>query len=84
MKNYFTIKNIEYDQFNYKFSDGSAMLNHHFIKVAFMDSWKNILPKNRVQEIFKKIETKLNCQAEKLGEFKLSIPFVLINGIKNS
>ena len=84
MKNYFTIKNIEYDQFNYKFSDGSAMLNHHFIKVAFMDSWKNILPKNRVHEIFKKIETKLNWQAEELGEFKLSIPFVLINGIKNS
>ena len=84
MKNDFTIKNVEYDQFNYKFSNGTAMLNHHFIKAAFMDSWKNILPENRVPEIFKKIETKLNRQAEELGGFKLSIPFVLINGIKNN
>jgi hypothetical protein len=58
------------------------MLNHHFIKVAFMDSWKKILPENRVQEIFGVIETKLNRQAKESGVLALSIPFVLINGIK--
>jgi ubiquinone/menaquinone biosynthesis C-methylase UbiE len=78
----FMIKDIEYDQFKYKFVDGTAMLHHYFIKLAFMDSWIKLLPKDRVEEIFKKIEIKLNEQAKIYGAIKLSIPFVLINGIK--
>jgi ubiquinone/menaquinone biosynthesis C-methylase UbiE len=78
----FIIKDIAYDQFEYKFADGTAMLNHYFIQLAFMDSWIKILPKDRVEEIFKKIEIKLNEQAKTFGMIKLSIPFVLINGIK--
>jgi ubiquinone/menaquinone biosynthesis C-methylase UbiE len=76
--NDFMIKDIEYDQFEYKFANGTAMLNHHFIQLAFMDSWIKILPKNRVEEIFKKIETKLNEPAKTLGVIKLSIPYVCI------
>jgi len=56
IKNDFFIQNVEYDQFSYKFTNGTAMLNHHFIKVAFIDSWKNILPENKVHEIFKIME----------------------------
>jgi ubiquinone/menaquinone biosynthesis C-methylase UbiE len=78
----FIIKDIEYDEFNYKFSNGTAMLNHYFIKFAFMKSWKEILPQNKVEEIFKIIEIKLNKCAEHFGGIKLSIPFVLINCIK--
>ena len=82
MKNDFIIKDIEYDQFNYKFSSGTAMLNHFFIKVAFMEAWKKILPENRIKDIFKRIEEELNEQANKNCGIKLSIPFVLINGFK--
>ena len=53
MKNDFIIKDIEYDQFNYKFSSGTAMLNHFFIKVAFMEAWKEILPENRIKTFLK-------------------------------
>jgi ubiquinone/menaquinone biosynthesis C-methylase UbiE len=82
MKPDFIIKDIEYDQFEYKFADGTAMLNHCFIQMAFMGAWMEILPKDRTEEIFRKIETKLNEQAKTFGMLKLSIPFVLINGIK--
>jgi ubiquinone/menaquinone biosynthesis C-methylase UbiE len=82
MKQDFTIKDIEYDEFNIKFSNGTAMFNHYFIKFVFMKSWKEILPQNRIKEIFGIIEKKLNEHAEKYGGIKLSIPFVLINGIK--
>ena len=67
LKNDFTIKDIEYDQFNYKFSNGTAMLNHYFIKLAFMESWKKLLPENKIKDIFKRIETELNEQARKFG-----------------
>ncbi|MDR2449623.1 MAG: class I SAM-dependent methyltransferase [Prevotellaceae bacterium] len=82
IKRDFIIKDIEYDQFEYKFVDGTAMLDHYFIQLAFMDSWTGVLPTNKVEEIFKRIEIKLNEQAKTFGAIKLSIPFVLINGIK--
>jgi hypothetical protein len=78
----FIIKDLEHDQFNYKFSNGTAMLNHYFIRLAFMDSWIKILPKNKLEQIFDKIEMRLNDKAKMLGGIKLSIPFVLINAIK--
>jgi arsenite methyltransferase len=78
----FIIKDLEHDQFSYKFSDGTAMLNHYFIRLAFMDSWIKLLPANKVEEIFDIIEMRLNDQAKTSGGIKLSIPFVLINSIK--
>jgi hypothetical protein len=78
----FIIKDLEHDQFSYKFSTGTSMLNHYFIRLAFMDSWIKILPQNRLEQIFDTIETRLNEQAEMLGGVKLTIPFALINAIK--
>jgi ubiquinone/menaquinone biosynthesis C-methylase UbiE len=82
MENNFIIKDIVYDQFNYKFANGTAMLNHYFIRLAFMESWIKIIPKDRVEETFGTVEKELNKQAEKFGGIKLSIPFVLINSVK--
>jgi len=81
-KHNFMIKDLEHDQFNYKFTNGTAMLNHYFIRIAFMDSWKKILPVNKQEQIFDTIEQRLNEQALITGEVKLSIPFVMINSIK--
>jgi ubiquinone/menaquinone biosynthesis C-methylase UbiE len=80
--NGFIIKDLEHDQFNYRFSDGSAMLNHYFIRLAFMGSWIRILPENKLEQIFDTIEMRLNDQAKTLSGIKLTIPFVLINAIK--
>lgn len=79
----FTVKSIEYDQFNYKFADGTALLNHYFIRMAFMDSWIALLPQSKTKEIFSNIESLLNRQADISGGIKLSIPFVLIDAVKN-
>lgn len=78
----FKIIDLEHDQFNYKFADGSAMLNHYFIRLAFMDPWIKILPDNKAELVFDAVETRLNEQSLKSGCMKLSIPFVLINAIK--
>ena len=81
-KQQFVIKAMEYDQFNYQFADGTAMLNHYFIKLAFVDSWLAILPADRANEIFGQIEQRLNEYAHSYGGFKLSIPFILFNIMK--
>ena len=58
------------------------MLNHYFIRLAFMDSWIKLLPADKSEQIFETIELQLNNHARDLGGIKLSIPFVLINAIK--
>jgi ubiquinone/menaquinone biosynthesis C-methylase UbiE len=78
----FVIKDLEYDQFDYKFANGTAMLNHYFIRFAFMESWIKLIPKDKVEEVFSLVESRMNKQALLLGGIKLSIPFVMINAIK--
>ena len=78
----FEIKDLVHDQFNYKFADGTAMLNHYFIRLAFMDSWIKLLPPDKVEQIFDLVELQLNEQSQIFGGIKLSIPYVLINAIK--
>ena len=80
--NGFRVNDLEYDQFNYYFSDGTSMLNHYFIRLAFMGSWRKLLPVESVDKIFDMIEQKLNQQAKLLGKLTLSIPFVVINAIR--
>jgi len=81
-KHGFIINDLEHDQFNYKFADGTAMFNHYFIRLAFMDSWIKLLPEDKTEQIFDTIESRLNEQAQLLGCIKLSIPFVVINAKK--
>jgi hypothetical protein len=47
-----------------------------------LESWKKILPDDKIHEIFKIIEHRLNIISEESGGFKLTIPFVVIDSIK--
>lgn len=82
-KNGFAINEIEHDIFEYKFNDGTSMMNHYFIKLAFLNEWKNILPKEKQSQILKELEKRMNKKAESDGLFKLSIPFVVIDAEKD-
>lgn len=78
----FKIEQIINDYFSYKFVDGTTLLNHYFIRLAFLPSWKKLVPENKVHEIFNQIEQKLNSQAKSKGYIELSVPFVVIDCIK--
>jgi ubiquinone/menaquinone biosynthesis C-methylase UbiE len=80
----FVIDDVIHDQFNYKFTNGTAMFNHYFIRMAFMDSWVNIIPADMVDQIFNVIEKRLNEETHMNGGINLSVPFVVINAIKNA
>ena len=78
----FKITKVIHDQFNYKFADGSTMLNHYFIRLAFMDGWKSIVPEEYKEIIFSEVENAMNKKAENGEEFQLSVPFVVIDCTK--
>ena len=78
----FSIENVIHDKFEYKFVDGTALLNHYFIRLAFLDGWKEIVSKRRQEEIFGLIEEELNEKSLTDGIMKLSVPFVVIDAEK--
>ncbi|MFP4064297.1 MAG: class I SAM-dependent methyltransferase [Bacteroidales bacterium] len=80
----FAVKGLEYDQFNYRFTDGTAMLNHYQIRSGFLNAWVDILPPERAGEVFARVEDALNRQSEINGGMKLSIPFVVVNAFLSS
>ncbi|MBN2523613.1 MAG: class I SAM-dependent methyltransferase [Bacteroidales bacterium] len=82
-KNNFSVVEIENNCFEYKFTDGTTMLNHYFIRLAFLDPWKEIVPEEKQAKIFQEIEDLMNEKALANGCFRLSIPFVVIDCIRN-
>ena len=78
----FTIRSIQVDGFKMRYTDGSAFLNHYFIRNAFKDAWKVILPGDSETAVFNLIEQKLNQVARKQGELIMSIPFVCFDCAK--
>jgi hypothetical protein len=55
------------------------MFNHYFIRLAFIDGWKEIVPMDKQEVVFEQIENELNSQSDIDGIFKLGVPFVLID-----
>ncbi len=81
-KHNFIINDVVEDEFCYKFADATAMFNHYFIRLAFMESWIKLLPTDKVELIFDTIESRMNDQASEQCGIKLTVPFVLLNAIK--
>jgi arsenite methyltransferase len=75
----FSVDSVLHDKFEYKFVDGTTMLNHYFIRLAFIDGWKGFVPLDSQMDVFDRVESKLNEQSDIDGIFKLSVPFVLID-----
>ncbi|HEX2982585.1 MAG TPA: methyltransferase domain-containing protein [Ignavibacteriales bacterium] len=78
----FRTNNVFTDVFYYRFADGSSFLSYYFIKLAFLDSWKNIVPKQFLYDIFAEIEKDLNLLAKDNGELKLAVPYACFDCIK--
>ncbi|MCX6306543.1 MAG: methyltransferase domain-containing protein [Bacteroidetes bacterium] len=78
----FDIKTINVDGFKMKYSDGSAFLNHHLVRVAFMEPWKALLPASMAGPVFNTIEQRLNQIAAEKGELAMSVPYVCFDCMK--
>jgi hypothetical protein len=72
------------NSFAYRFTDGSSVLQHGFIQLAFMEPWKELVPLEKQKPVFNITERKMNEEARKNGFFQLTIPFVIIEAEKIS
>jgi arsenite methyltransferase len=74
----FVVERETFSEFSYRFPDGTAMLNYFMIREFFLPAWTEILPEDRVPEIFGEVEKKLNRIAAEKGELKLTVPFACL------
>ncbi|HEY2584503.1 MAG TPA: class I SAM-dependent methyltransferase [Tepidisphaeraceae bacterium] len=58
-----------------RFANGTALLNHHFIKLGFLEGWRNVVP-GRERDVFARLRGRLDA----LGELRLTIPIAYIEG----
>ena len=77
------VKRYYTENFDMKFLDGSAFLNHYFVKLGWLASWKELLPQTEVEEIFKLLEQNLNLYSIDAGGLTLTVPMAYIEGEKN-
>lgn len=81
-ENGFTISRHYEESFEMQFVNGSAFLNHHFIKLGWLSSWTALFPANELHKIFAALENNLNAYAEKNNGLKLTVPMAFIEGEK--
>ena len=63
-----------------RFADGTALFNHYFIKLGFLDGWKKIVP-DREAEVLPRVLARLDTDARQNGELRLTIPMAYIEAI---
>jgi len=80
--NNFNITRHFEETFEMKFLNGSAFLNHHFVKLGWLTTWMNILPKDDLNEIFFSLEQSLNSYSEENNGLILTVPMAFIEGEK--
>jgi arsenite methyltransferase len=78
----FKVRDIIHDSFPLRYLDGTAMLDHFFIRVAFLEPWLEIVPEDLQKSVFDKIEKRMNSIAAEAGEFRMTVPFVTISCIR--
>lgn len=82
-ENGFIVNEINHDEFHYTYADGTTMFNHFLIRLAFIESWKKLIPDALHETMFREIEERLNDIAMERGSLKLTVPFALIDSVKN-
>lgn len=84
VENNFMVKRHFEESFEMNFLDGTAFLNHHFIKLGWLSTWLTIFPEDQLHEIFSALEKNLNAYAEKSGGLRLTVPMAFMEGEKIS
>jgi len=77
------VRTVE-DSFAMRFLDGSALLRHHFIRLAFLPAWKDLIPPESRAAFLQALEARLNQVAAAQGSLTLTIPMGYLEATKES
>jgi arsenite methyltransferase len=76
----FTVTRVVEREGQMRFANGTALLNHHFIKLRFLDGWKTVVP-NSEPRTFSELRRRLDEVAKEKGELRLTIPMAYFESV---
>ncbi|MEM1022332.1 MAG: methyltransferase domain-containing protein [Myxococcota bacterium] len=68
------VTRAEATSFRMRFADGTAVLSHWFIRLAFLPAWATLVPKDERPGVLGELEARLNSHAAEAGELELTVP----------
>lgn len=68
--------------FRLRFSDGTALFRHWFMRLAFVEPWARLAPLDEAGPVLDAIEQRLNAHAAAEGEVSLTVPFACIEATR--
>ncbi len=71
------------DSFTMRFLDGTAMLNHYFVKLGWLSSWLELVPAELHLQVFPLLEHNMNTYAAQNGNLVLTVPMAYVEGVKS-
>jgi arsenite methyltransferase len=71
--NGFKVARVVEREYNMRFAGGTALFNHHFIKLGFLDGWKSVVA-GQEREIFPILQQRL----DERGPLSLTIPMAYV------
>jgi arsenite methyltransferase len=78
----FRLEREESDSFTMDFTDGSALFRHFFIQIAFLESWRAVVPEGERTGLMERLEAKLNDVAHGAGMLRLTVPFLALSATR--
>ncbi len=83
-ENGFHVTRFADDELVMNFADGTAFLNHYFVKLGWLASWRDLFTENDRPAVFALLEKQLNTYAAAFGSLKLAVPMAFMEGEKIS
>lgn len=77
-----TIVKVIEDEFQMRFLDGSALLNHSLTVIGFLGGWRSVVDEDEERPVFERIERKLNEIARRKGELRMTVPMLYLEAEK--
>jgi hypothetical protein len=77
----FSVRQVIEDRFSMRFADGTTLFRHYLIRHFFLDGWKSLVAADRQDAVFAQIEARLNETARQTGHIRLTVPFVVVDGV---
>ncbi len=81
-QNGFNVTRNFQETFGMNFLNGTAFLNHHFVKLGWLTSWMNLISAVDHIPVFNLLEQHLNNTATNEVGLRLSVPMAYLEGEK--
>lgn len=72
----------EVGSYRMRFADGTALLGHWFMQMAFVAGWRGLVPEQKAPAVIEALERRLNAVATERGELALTIPVAVFEATR--